>query len=265
MRQNVIFMLMLVGMVGLAAHPSQALTPPRIDVNGYVQLNTAPAKQTVHLLPVKLETDITPLSQPNERVEARFILPVKLNQSVLPVDSRLKGVIKEHKPGERFGRKARLAIQWQEWCPINQACRPIPLDATSQYHSVTNAGTSSSAFKRFLPLQILSYGISIPLGLTAMPLWSTLFIEQGVGAAIGATYETLKPEEESETSAKRLVKGALNSTSLPTLTRFVKKAPDIAIPTNTALWMPADKQLIQWLAQPDAQPTEPVNTLKSVQ
>jgi hypothetical protein len=232
-----------------------ALEAPKVNLEGRVELT--PDKKHMQLLPMKLETDLTPQTAVNDPVQARLIMPVSLGQAELPVDSRLKGYVTEHKPGERFGRRTRLNIKWTAWCPAGQDCQAIPETAPVSRFPAKITGTSGSSFKRFVPLQILSYGISIPLGLTAMPFWSTMFIEQGVGAVAGATYETLKPEDESETKSKRLVMGALNSTSLPTITRFVKKAPDINVPANTALWMPVDNQMLGWMMQQD-KPTDTV-------
>lgn len=237
--------------VGLVVAPAIALDRPPYDLEGHVKL-ARHGKKTTQFLPMKLETNLTPETQVDDAVEARIIVPVDFESITLPLDSRLKGIVTAHKPGERFGRRARLNIQWRQWCPQGQACQTIPEDQPHSLLPTADTGTSRGAFKRFLPLQLLSYGISIPLGLTAMPLWSTMFIESGVGAAIGATYETVRPEVENETKAKKLVKGALNSTSLPTITRFVKKAPDINIPANTALWMPVDQQMLSWISQQDA-------------
>ena len=242
------------GLSGLLSSPVWALDAPKVNLEGKVELNQPDAKK-IQLLPVKLESELTPQPAVKDTVQARLILPVEIGATTLPVDSRLKGLVTEHKPGERFGRRTRLNIKWTEWCPGGQACQPIPETPESRLPTKVT-GTSGSALKRFVPLQILSYGISIPLGITAMPLWSTVFIEQVVGAAIGATYETFHPEEETETKSKRLINGALNSTSLPTITRFVKKAPDINIPANTALWLPVDAQLLGWMIKPENQTPE---------
>jgi hypothetical protein len=240
-----------------------AVSTPPINAEGRVQLDAlALKKQPLHLLPMRLITPLTEASAPNDAVEARLMMPVQLPNptQVLPADSRLQGHITQNTPGQRYGRRAKMNIVWDAWCPAStgQACIPIPPTQTQQgsQYPAKVTGTSGAAFKRFVPLQLLSYGISIPLGLTAMPFWTTTIIEQGVGAAIGAGYETLKPEDPNAGKGKQLVTGALNSTSLPTVTRFVKKAPAITVAANTPIWMPIDTPLLEWMG---AQPVQPAN------
>jgi hypothetical protein len=248
-------LLALIGAVGLVS-PCHAIDLPPVDAMGQVQLNSTQPKDRVQLLPMKIQTDLNASSKAGDPVVLRLINPVVWQQATLPADSLLKGHVTQYTPGKRLGRRARLSLVWDEWCPAAQACRTIPAQqAIGSQYPAKITGTAGSAFKRFLPLQALSYGISIPLGLTAMPLWSTVFIEQGVGAAIGATYETINPEKPEASRGKQVVMGALNSTSLPTLYRLSQKAPDVTLTADTPLWMPIDTQLLQWLGNSDARVT----------
>jgi hypothetical protein len=222
---------------------------PALDAKGEVSYGADSLPASL-LLPVRFESALNEASKVNDEVVIRFIAPVNVGGASLTQDTRLKGHIVALRSGQRFGRHGRALIQWDSWSPsaaLTFKALTITAGLSSSYPPVLPKGSAGIAARRFLPLQALSYGISIPLGLTSMPIWSTMFLENGVGAVIGATYEAVKPEDASASKGKRLLMGALNSTSIPTIYRLARKSPDLHLESGMPVWMPLSRELLMTL------------------